>query len=155
MKSGFIFTTIRGGSGSGRGGGSGGAVRPLGRYQVKPRYPELARRLGIEGTVLPNATLQARGAAAATQERRLFSVACKRGVRLWGTLRLRMGCPYLANPQAPAFTYWSTSSASIRRCGGIVTPRAFAVFRLITSSNFMGCSTGRSAGLAPLKILST
>jgi outer membrane biosynthesis protein TonB len=42
----------RGGSGSGRGSGSGSAIRPLGGYQVKPRYPELARRLGIEGTVL-------------------------------------------------------------------------------------------------------
>src|SRR5439155_22887884 len=30
--------------------------------------------------------------------------------------------------------------------GGMVTPRAFAVFRLITSSNFVGCSTGSSAG---------
>jgi hypothetical protein len=27
--------------------------------------------------------------------------------------------------------------------------------RLITSSNLVGCSTGRSAGLAPRKILST
>jgi hypothetical protein len=39
--------------------------------------------------------------------------------------------------------------------GGIVTPIFFAVFRLITSSNFVGCSTGRSAGLAPFSILST
>jgi hypothetical protein len=29
-----------------------------------------------------------------------------------------------------------------------------AVFRLTTSSNLVGCSTGRSAGLAPLRILS-
>ena len=36
---------------------------------------------------------------------------------------------------------------------GIVSPSAFAVFRLMTSSNFVGCSTGRSAGLAPLRIL--
>src|SRR5262249_8889496 len=39
--------------------------------------------------------------------------------------------------------------------GGIVRPICFAVFRLITSSNFVGCSTGRSAGLAPFRILST
>src|SRR5262245_53042080 len=31
---------------------------------------------------------------------------------------------------------------------GIVSPMAFAVFRLITSSNLVGCSTGRSPGLA-------
>ena len=35
----------------GRGGG-GVSARPLGGYQVKPRYPEAARRQGIEGTVL-------------------------------------------------------------------------------------------------------
>ena len=31
----------------------------------------------------------------------------------------------------------------------MVSPSAFAVFRLITSSNFVGCSTGKSAGFAP------
>ncbi len=31
----------------------------------------------------------------------------------------------------------------------------FAVFKLITNSNFVGCSTGRSAGLVPLRILYT
>src|SRR5688572_1559958 len=36
--------------------------------------------------------------------------------------------------------------------GGIVSPICFAVFRLITSSNLVGCPTGRSAGLAPLRI---
>jgi hypothetical protein len=39
--------------------------------------------------------------------------------------------------------------------GGIVRPSAFAVFRFITNSNLVGCSTGRSAGFAPLRILST
>jgi len=39
--------------------------------------------------------------------------------------------------------------------GGIVSFRALAVLRLMTSSNLVGCSTGRSAGLAPLRILST
>ena len=37
----------------------------------------------------------------------------------------------------------------------MVRPSAFAAFRLTTSSNFVGCSTGRSAGLAPFRILST
>src|SRR5947209_1494508 len=35
-----------------------------------------------------------------------------------------------------------------------VSPRALAVLRLMTSSNLVGCSTGKSAGLAPLSILS-
>src|SRR5256885_1790459 len=48
-----------------------------------------------------------------------------------------------------------TSSAWKSSVGGIVRPRALAVFRLITNSNFIGCSTGRLAGLAPFRILST
>lgn len=51
--------------------------------------------------------------------------------------------------------YSMTSSASSRSVCGIVSPSAFAVLRLTTSSNVVGCSTGRSAGLAPLRILST
>jgi hypothetical protein len=35
------------------------------------------------------------------------------------------------------------------------TPIALAVFRLITSSNLVGCSTGISAGLMPRRILTT
>jgi acetyl esterase/lipase len=45
------------------------------------------------------------------------------------------------------------SSASERNDAGIVKPSVFAVFRLITSSNFVDCSTGRSAAFAPLRIL--
>src|SRR5712691_3578279 len=51
--------------------------------------------------------------------------------------------------------YSITSSARISRDCGIVIPRALAVLRLMTSSNFVGCSTGRSAGLAPLRMRST
>ena len=39
-----------------------------------------------------------------------------------------------------------------RRLYGMVSPGALAVLRLISSSNLVGCSTGRSAGLAPLSI---
>ena len=44
---------------------------------------------------------------------------------------------------------------SYQHFGGIVRPICFAAFRLMISSNFFGCSTGRSAGFAPLRILST
>jgi len=37
----------------------------------------------------------------------------------------------------------------------MVRPSAVAVLMLITSSYFVGCSTGRSPGFAPLNILST
>src|SRR5207253_2394911 len=48
-----------------------------------------------------------------------------------------------------------TSSARASSEAGMSRPSVFAVLRLMTSSNFVGCSTGRSAGLAPLRILST
>jgi hypothetical protein len=51
--------------------------------------------------------------------------------------------------------YSITSSARASSIGGMVIPRALAVLRLMTSSNFVGCSTGSSAGLAPLNTLST
>ena len=47
---------------------------------------------------------------------------------------------------------WSARSSND---WGMVKRSAFAVFRLITNSNFVGCSTGRSPGFAPLRILST
>jgi hypothetical protein len=48
-----------------------------------------------------------------------------------------------------------TSSAIASSVGGMVRPSALAVVRLMTRSNLVGCSTGRSPGLAPRKILST
>ena len=48
-----------------------------------------------------------------------------------------------------------TRSALANTFGGIVNPICLAVFRLITISNFVDCSTGKSAGFVPLRILST
>src|SRR5262245_40792874 len=48
-----------------------------------------------------------------------------------------------------------TSSARSNIDVGIVTPIALAVPRFTTSSNMVGCSIGKSAGLAPWRILST
>ena len=45
-----------------------------------------------------------------------------------------------------------TSSASASRFGDTSIPSPLAVLRLITSSNLVGCITGISAGLAPLRI---
>src|ERR1700732_3911407 len=50
----------------------------------------------------------------------------------------------------------SINSSARRRSGsGIVRPRSWAVVRLMTRSNLVGCSTGRSPGFAPRRILST
>jgi hypothetical protein len=48
-----------------------------------------------------------------------------------------------------------TSSAPARSESGIVRPIALAVLRLMTRRKRVGCSSGRSAGLAPLRIRST
>src|SRR5215510_5877200 len=48
-----------------------------------------------------------------------------------------------------------TSSARASSVGAISMPTAFALFRLITISNLVGCSTGSSPGFAPRRILST
>src|SRR5262249_21423372 len=48
-----------------------------------------------------------------------------------------------------------TSSARNRMDVGNSIPSAFAVLRLRASSNVVACSTGRSIGLAPLRILTT
>ena len=48
-----------------------------------------------------------------------------------------------------------TSSASESMLSGILTPRAFAVLRLMTNSNLVGCSTGKSPGFSPLRMRPT
>ena len=62
------------------------------------------------------------------------------------------------------FYYFSEGIAFGRDCprknahrsdGGMVRPSAFAVLRLMTNSDFVGCSIGRSPGWAPFRILST
>ena len=44
---------------------------------------------------------------------------------------------------------YSITSARASSVGGIVRPINFATFRLMTSSNVVGCSIGKSAALAP------
>src|SRR5262249_30194275 len=48
-----------------------------------------------------------------------------------------------------------TSSARCWKNKGTSRPSAFAVLRLITSSNFVGCSMGKSFGCIPCKTLRT
>jgi hypothetical protein len=48
-----------------------------------------------------------------------------------------------------------TSSARTSTDGGIINPRDFAALSLMTSSSLVGNSTGKSPGLAPLRILFT
>src|SRR5689334_16517911 len=90
-----------------------------------------------------------------TLDLRWFDVAHHR----FGILRQSSGQVLISNFEvaySSRFTaYRITLSALARMLGGIVNPICFAALRLITNANFVGCSTGRSAGLAPLRILST
>src|SRR6516165_11388990 len=51
--------------------------------------------------------------------------------------------------------YSITSSARASSVGGSVMPRTLAVIRLMISSTFTACWTGRSAGLSPLRMRPT
>ena len=48
-------------------------------------------------------------------------------------------------------TYSMTSSAVASSIGGTVRPSILAVEALMTSSNLLDCTTGKSAGFAPLR----
>ena len=58
-------------------------------------------------------------------------------------------------PKADIRFYSITSSARASNPAGTLMPSALAILRLIRNSNFVGCSTGSSLGLAPFNILST
>jgi hypothetical protein len=78
--------------------------------------------------------------------------------------QLRELMPRLDRPSAPAateqrdefapFHHSITSSARASSVGGTSRPSNFAVGRLMASSYFEACSTGRSAGFVPFRILS-
>jgi hypothetical protein len=58
-------------------------------------------------------------------------------------------------PRSSSMRYSMIWSARPSNDGGIVRRSALAVLRLMTNSNLVGCSIGRSPGFAPLRILST
>jgi len=69
------------------------------------------------------------------------------GLKFYATL----GSPSMVQ----VFRFYSmTSSARASSVGGISRPSALAVLRLMTNWYLEACSTGRSAGLAPLRIFS-
>jgi hypothetical protein len=51
------------------------------------------------------------------------------------------------------FSYSMISSAWAERFGGTSMPSALPVLRLMTNSNLADCTTGKSAGFSPLRIL--
>jgi hypothetical protein len=70
------------------------------------------------------------------------------GLKFYATL----GSPSMVQ----VFRFYSiTSSARASSDGGISMPSARAVSRLMTNSNLLDCTTGKSAGVAPLRMRPT
>lgn len=80
-----------GAGGEGPGGGAGGPIRlarPLGGYQIRPRYPESARRQGIEGVAFLKFEVRTDGAVDKVQiersaGRRDLDMAALEAVKKW------------------------------------------------------------------------
>src|SRR5262245_51073714 len=68
--------------------------------------------------------------------------------------RPRCGAAEQGDELAP-FYHSITLSARTTNVLGTSWPIAFAVLRLMTSSNLVGCSTGRSPGFAPRRSLAS
>jgi hypothetical protein len=71
--------------------------------------------------------------------------------------RERSQIQHVASPLTSSISKFhrTTLFARASTSGGTVRPICFAAFKLMTNSNFVACCTGKSAGLAPFKILST
>src|SRR5256885_1005526 len=61
-------------------------------------------------------------------------------------------CPAEQRDERAAATHSITSSARASSVGGTSRPSALAVCRLMTNSNLVDYSTGKSVGLTPLRI---
>src|SRR5215469_6123658 len=119
------------------------AIAP-GRIRSQPLEPPDPGHVGLLGA-----------AAVVTCSQRLAHIQCGgwlEQAKRSAVLRLIRRGQSVSGPRATRHSIsWSACS---RTAGGIFNPRAFAVLTLITSSYLFGCSTGSSAGFAPLRILS-
>ena len=69
-----------------------------------------------------------------------------------GNAKCSVRLPYVTRRGRAANCHSITSSARPRMDWGTVRPTALAVLRLMASSTFVDCWTGRSPGFAPLRI---
>ena len=108
--------------------------------------------------------------SASTWWRRVCARRARTSRRVCGALstleqtRCQLESPHLARcgeegaghgfEEQPSVYHSITWSARWSSDGGMVRPSALAVLGLLASSYLSGCSIGRSAGLAPLRILS-
>ena len=75
------------------------------------------------------------------------------GADLAGSRRDVSGVPQAAvGRRSKLHRYSITSSAAASSLSGTVRPSILAVEALMTSSNLLDCTTGKSAGFAPLRM---
>jgi hypothetical protein len=92
-------------------------------------------------------------AFAADRRRDLTSLVPMRDVGVAADTGPALGVGVVTATALVEHGYWMISSARTSIDCGIVNLSALAVLRLTISSNLVGCSTGKSEGLAPLRIL--
>src|SRR5262249_56900049 len=109
--------------------------------------PELAQPL-------PERVEQGRPIGTGREAKKTYPRHLSRLLRLCGA-RPGEDAPTEHGDERSPVHHWMISSICASNAGEIVNPSACAVFRLITAWSVVGCWTGRSAGLAPLMILST
>ena len=140
--------------------------------EAPPRTPRNSRRLmsapGLRTSIVSAQTRTLIGAESAS----LLQHGMLADVRdvIFDRIRRFMRCPLIPRQrpdsrhrfssawcqyQQPRGRYSITASARSKIEVGNSMPTAFAVLRLTTNSNLLGCSTGRSAGLAPRSTLAT
>ena len=83
-------------------------------------------------------------------ERHVRSSSDSRHRQVVSVRPLRANSGLSASQQNVAYSI--SSSAMLSKSEEMVRPSALAVFMLMTSSNLVGCSTGRSAGFLPARI---
>jgi hypothetical protein len=136
------------------------ARRPLGptticRIGWRPECSHLSRRMSPVGTLYRRHRVRAHdprlwlGSRFAPGHNSLTLWTARMEVIRSGQFPYLDWTPLVDAPACGWSTYSITSSARCCKNKGTSMPIAFAVFRLITNSNFVGCSTGRSAGLIP------
>src|SRR6516162_3195264 len=132
------------------------------RATVSPAFPAvngLITLIGLAGQVsAPAATVAIERATAAkdADNVRIDIMFCSRKSvtpRWRGHRETLLGCPLCANSGHYGCSYSMISSASAERFGGTSMPSALAVLRLMMNSNLLDCTTGKSAGFSPLRIL--
>jgi hypothetical protein len=69
-----------------------------------------------------------------------------------GAIGLSALCQSRPMHRSKQHLYSITSSARASSVGGTARPSILAVWALMTSSNFDACTTGKSAGLTPLRM---